>query len=513
MSETLYSSMYNPDVLSCLANLSNDEVFTPPQIVNAMLDMLPQELFRSPDTTFLDPATKSGVFLREIAKRLIAGLKDQIPDLQERVDHIFQHQIFGIAITELTSLLARRSMYCSKFPNGAYSITKFEDASGNIRFKRTQHRWQNGRCVFCGASQSGYDRDAAFETYAYEWIHTTKPEEIFGMKFDVIIGNPPYQLNTAGDDNGAQAKPLYHKFVEQAIKLNSKYVAMITPSRWFAGGWGLDDFRKKMITENHIKEIHDFPISTDCFAGVQIKGGVSYFLYARDYLGKCSFFSHNGDGITSHSSRYLKENNSDVVIRMNEMIPIYRKVLDGGVFSPFSALVSGRSPFGFNTNHHGNKNRTSEDVPYYERDGYTYMPRKTILRGIEYIDRWKIYISKAYGAGEGFPHQIINKPVLGELGTICSGTYLMIGPFQNETETKNVISYMCTKFFRALVAINKVSQDASYKVYEAVPLQDFSKAWTDEELYEKYKLSDNEIAYIESIIRPIDVTGGDYVGE
>lgn len=497
----LYSAMYNPDVLTCLANLSSDEVFTPPEVANKMLDMLPEELWHDSRATFLDPACKSGVFLREIAKRLIEGLAEEFPDLQERIDHIFHKQLFGIAITELTSLLSRRSLYCSKYPNSKYSISRFSDTSGNIRFKRIKHRWQNGKCVFCGASESEYERGDALETHAYEWIHTVKPEEIFGMKFDVIIGNPPYQLSDGG--YRVSASPIYQQFVEKAIQLKPRYMTMIIPARWFSGGKGLDDFRERMLHDRSLRVIHDFPEASDCFSGVQIKGGVCYFLWDRDNKGDCAVTTHTGTTTGETVCRPLLENGCDVFIRYNEAIGILHKIQKHGEPS-FEPLVSARKPFGLDTLYRGCKSKKHGDIVLYENGGTSYISIADIPKNRKWIEKSKVFIPEAGSGSDSFPHPILGKPFVGSAGTASTETYLLIGPFGNDAISKNVVSYISTRFFRFLVMLKKPSQHATSKVYSFVPVQDFSKSWTDEELFEKYGLTDEEVSFIVTMIKPMN---------
>jgi len=493
---------YNPDVLSCLANLSNDEVFTPPQLANQMLDMLPQELFRSPDTKFLDPCTKSGVFLREIAKRLIEGLADKIPDLQARIDHIMHHQLYGIAITRLTSLMSRRSLYCSKSASGKYSISQFDDEGGNIRYRDIKHSWLQGKCQYCGASQEVYDRGDELESHAYEFIHTDNPNTLYNnMTFDVIIGNPPYQLNDGGG-TGSSAIPIYNRFVEQAKRLRPRYLTMIIPSRWFSGGKGLDDFRDNMLSDNRLSYLVDFFDSTECFPGVDLSGGVCYFLWAEEHSGDCNI-TNKLHGTENQMKRPLLESGNDTFIRFNSAVSIIRKIraIDN---SSIVDIISSRKPFGIDPKAKIMKGQSDGYIKVYAYPDNGYINRSQITQNSEWIDEYKVMIAKAYGERGDFPYLMLGKPFVAEKGSCCTETYLVIGPLGNRKRCENVISYIKTKFFRFLVLQKKNTQNAAKGVYEFVPLQDFSKPWTDEELYAKYGLTDEEIQFIESMIRPME---------
>lgn len=499
----VFNNLYKPDVLSCLADLSNDEVFTPPSIANDMLDLLPQELFEDPNTTFLDPFTKSGVFLREIAKRLIRGLESKIPNLEERIDHIFKKQLYGIAITELTSLLSRRSVYCSKYPNSKFSVAQFENVQGNIRYKNTQHEWVKGKCCFCGATESEYGgkKREGLETHAYEFIHTTKPQEIFNMKFDVIIGNPPYQLNDGGG-MGTSAIPLYNKFVESAIKLKPKYLTMIIPARWYAGGKGLDDFREQMLKDKHISTIVDYFDSNDCFPGVDLSGGVCYFLWDREYNGDCKI-TNVSTMDNSTLVRPLLEKTASSFIRFNKAISIYRKI-QALHATTFDKMISPRRPYGISNPKTLTNIFDQSLVKIYAYPTNGYINKSEITQEKQSINKYKVFIAKAYGERGSFPYLVIGKPFLGEPNSCCSETYLKIGEYDCIQKANNVISYIKTKFFRFLVLLKKNTQNAAKGVYELIPMQDFSKPWTDEELYAKYNLTQEEIDFIESMIRPME---------
>jgi site-specific DNA-methyltransferase (adenine-specific) len=526
----------NPDVLTCIANLSNDEVFTPPEFANRMLDTLAEtwsasnggaNLWADSSVRFLDPFTKSGVFLREIASRLTNGLAAEIPDLQKRVDHILTKQVFGIGTTNLTSLLARRSVYCSKHASGEHSIANgFANDAGNIWFERMEHTWVGDRCKFCGAGRTTFDRGMGLETHAYAFIHTdnikARLAELFGedMQFDVIIGNPPYQLSDEGF--GTSALPIYQLFVEQAKTLEPRYLSMVIPARWFAGGKGLDEFRESMLTDDRLRSIDDYLSASDVFPGVGLKGGVCYFLWDRDNRGTCRVTTHYKDEPLETTSRQLLEEGVDVFIRFNEGLAILKKVVgveSGGAKSlslpekkRFDLLVSSRKPFGLETTFKGKMAKGNGDVLVYQNGGTSYIPRSSVSTGVHLIDKWKVYTGYAApgtGNKDTYPHRIISTPFLGEPDTISSETYLCIGPFDSRKQAESVLSYLSCRLTRLLILLHKPSQHTTRKVYTFVPTQKWTKRWTDKDLYAKYDLTASEISFVEKLVRPMILDGGD----
>ncbi|MFM6993271.1 MAG: Eco57I restriction-modification methylase domain-containing protein [Rhodoferax sp.] len=450
------------------------------------------------------------------------------------MNHILTRQVFGIGITQLTSLLARRSVYCSKFANGQHSIAKgFASDAGHIWFERTEHSWATtggrGKCTYCGASQEALDRGEDLETHAYAFIHTNnikaRVAELFGapMQFDVIIGNPPYQLNDGG--YGTSAAPIYQMFVEQAKALEPRYLSMIIPARWFAGGKGLDDFRESMLADTRVRSVDDYLSASDVFPGVGLKGGVCYFLWNRNHQGLCNVSTHFKDWPVSTATRPLMEKGADIFIRFNEGLSILRKVVsvetgqsqslslpDG---QRFEQLVSSRKPFALETTFKGKQKRRDGDVLIYQNGGTGYVARDSVPSGAELVDKWKIYIGRAApgtGNKDTYPHRILSTPFIGEPGSICSETYLCIGPFETEAEAQSALSYLTCRLTRLLVLLHKPSQDTTRKVYTFVPTQTWDKTWTDADLYAKYGISASEIEFIEKVVRPMELTT-DLIGD
>ena len=506
----------NPDVLTCIANLSNDEVFTPPEFANRMLDTLAEawaanhdgaNLWADKTVKFLDPFTKSGVFLREITSRLTRGLEKEIPSLEKRVNHILTKQVFGIAITHLTSLLARRSVYCSKHAQG-------EHDDGNIWFQRLKHTWDGDKCKYCGAGKSVFDRAAGLETHAYAFIHTddirTRLAEIFGgkMQFDVIIGNPPYQL---ASDGGTRDVPIYQHFVEQAKKLEPRFLAMVIPSRWMASGLGLSDFRQTMLSDRRMRELVDYPTASEVFPAVEVKAGVCYFLWDAAHDGDCNVTTIRGGEVVGPVKRNLGE--YDVFVRDARAVSILHKVADRGE-APINTILARDKEFGWTSNFDGfHEKEHADDVPLYyirkaKRD-VGFIRRKEVTKSAHLIDKWKLLVPKAGSdGGQRIPDSVLGKPLVAPSPSVCTQSFLFF--YVGSRKAANSIqSYYTTRFFRFLVSLRKITQDATHSTYLWVPMQSWDRIWTDEDLFAKYGITRKEQAFIESQVREMNLNNGD----
>jgi site-specific DNA-methyltransferase (adenine-specific) len=497
---TDYLAPSQPDILEVIANLSNDAVFTPPRVVNAVLDLLPAEVWSDPTLRWLDPGAKTGVFPREITKRLMAGLAEAIPDETARLEHILREMVFAIATEEITGMMTRRSLYCSKDASSEFSTVRFADPDGNVWRKRVKHDFDiEGRCKECKGTRADLEMDER-DNKAYGFIHADGRQKIdkeITMKFDVIVGNPPYQMETGG--SGRQAVPLYHKFVEQAQDLNPQYLAMVIPSRWFGGGMGLDAFRTTMLADRRVRHLVDYLDARECFPGVDIAGGVCYFLWSRDDPGTCEVENRWGNK-TWHSTRHLDE--FDVFVRLDPAVSIVRKVVAMGGES-LTSTVSGVRPFGIPTSQ---RPQGTSGFHLLSSGGRGYIPKSMVSSGHQMVDKWKVITSKTSHDHAGQPdkdgmRRVLSRLELLEPGWVCTESYIVLGAFDTKAEAENLLGYARTAFLRFLVSVRSYSQDITRDRFAFVPLQDFSKEWTDAELYKKYGITADEQAFIESMIK------------
>lgn len=526
------------DILETINNVGNDEVFTPRKIVDRMLDSLPEEVWHNPRNKWLNPATKTGIFEREIAIRLDEGLKEVIPDEETRRKHILQNMVFSIGQTKFTANVARRTLYyCCQanrkcdglkaedghYING-YSIgngTWFDDAEGNVKTPSSDHVMGNKRningfrsCIYCGIKENSKYLDAnQLEKYSYDFIHQKPGKDLQkflsnkffngdeNMKFDIIIGNPPYQLNDGG--NGASAIPIYQKFILQAKSINPKYICMIVPARWYAGGKGLDEFRSEMISDDRIRTLVDYVNAKDCFPNLSIGGGVCYFLIDRDYHGPCNVINYS-NGIKTESSRKL--DNHGVFIRFNQAIPILNKVESKG--EPcVDQLVMSRNPFGLDSSFRGDAERTSESqIAVLSSGGVTYCDRKYIKQGKDILSKYKVILSYLTAehagepSGDGKFTVASTSKILGP-DEACTESYLVVYSSESKQMAENYHSYLKTKFYRFLLLMSVSSIHLSKEKFQFIPIQDFSHPLTDQELNEKYNLSKEDVAFIDGLIK------------
>lgn len=500
------TGQYVPDILDCLAQLSNDEVPTPPKLARAMLDILPDEVWGQADYKWLDPFCKSGIFLREVAARLLEGLSDQLPDFEKRREHIYRNMLFGTSITEMTGMISRRSLYYSRDASGPESVVKFDDEAGNLPFVKAKHTFPKkkdgtvtGGCTICGAPLD-LERGEGRENYAYSFIHGAYPtEEIKDMKFDVIVGNPPYQIDS---DGNTRTKPVYQLFVDQAIEMNPRYALMITPSRWFAGGLGLDGFRTKMLNDGRISHLVDYPQATEAFPGVKIRGGVSYFLWSRSHEGPAVVRTVRSGKVGEAMERNL--NAYDVFVRYNEGVSIIEKVLAKSE-TTMESQVSSLVPFGIRA-----KFRDYVDPNTPGAITLHVMGRKietiamdSVANNEQWISKWKTLLHAAYGEDNDGPYSVIANPFVAAPNSACTETYLVIGTFDSEVEAENLAGFLRTRFGRFLIWLRMNTQHVRKDLFAFVPVLDWSRPWTDADLHAHFGLTEDEVAVIEANVRPM----------
>ena len=501
-----------PDILDVIAALSSDAIPTPPVLAQALLDLLPDEVWANPDYRWLDPATKSGSILREVARRLMVGLADWEPDPDARAEHILKNMLFGVAVTQVHGDMTRRSVYVSRDATSECAAVRFDTPEGNLPFVFAEHDYPTNRdgaasgpCRVCHAPVR-LERGDTRENYAYAFIHGAYPtEEMKDVRFDVIVGNPPYQTGDKKNEED-RASPVYQHFVEHAFGMNPKYVAMIVQSRWFTGGFGLDKFRERMIADRRFAKIVDNPKLFDCFPGVEIKGGVNYFLWDRDHDGDCEFSTRIDGAIISTVTRDLREGDG-IIIRDNRAAAIVHKVKSVHEGAWCDTVCGPQMAFGsMRTNFSDDKPEPApDDIPLVLSTRVGYVPPSVIEKHMDWVNRWKVLVPMA-GDGHGREvSYVLGEPIALAPGSACTQTYLVAGLFDTKTETKNYAHYLATKFVRFLILQRKTTQHVYSDRFRFVPALDMTRRWTDADLYEHFGLTKDEANYIDSTIHPREV--------
>ena len=477
-----------------------------------MLDLLPDRVWRDPALKWLDPCTKSGVFLYQVAQRLMDGLKSEIPDYKDRLEHIYRNMLYGIAISELTGLIARRTLYqCKDASLVTHSIIKFENPEGNIRFPEAQCEWKGGRCVHCGASEKNSRVAEGREAHIHPFLHMDL-SEIFGednMQINAIVGNPPYQMQDSGF--GKSSSPLYHRFVEKAKVIEPELLTFVIPARWYAGGKGLDGFRRRMLSDPKISILADYPSSSDVFPGVIIAGGVCSFVRDKHHKGDCLVLPKGK--IERATLRRLDAH--EVFVRDSEDVAILEKVQrlsKNRGWNSMSSVVRPSNYYGIRA-HKLPSPVTDEPhsrgaILLVTKDGDKYIPIDAISKNLDSIDYWKVLVSRTNSGIGGGPDKqglrvVISKPRVVPPGSACTETYLVVDLFMQREPAGRMLDYVKTKTFRFLTSLCTPTQDTTRRCFEFVPLLPMDQNWTDEILYRLFELDSAEIEHIESKIKPI----------
>jgi len=537
------------DILALFEVLSSHEVFTPPRIAREMLNLLPHELWRNPSLRILDPCTKSGVFLREAFFKLFEGLSEagrhsapdgtvyDLNDKRQRVNHILKNMIFGIATSEITGYFARRTLYGVMDANTDKQIEVLNvfDKSENFRawsddekiafLTRNRFNEYYDHRLFCTSEYKGFEAEGnifypvaevtqrvvengtfEIEDMYFPFVEaSTKHPKILEMrdgqmKFDVIIGNPPYQLSDGG--HSRSATPIYQKFVEQAIEMKPGHVVMITPSRWFAGGRGLQAYRARMLEDRQVRTIVDFANTTDAFPGVDIAGGVSYFHWQRGTKGPCRIVNVSGTD-RLEATRALSDN--PILVRDNRSVSIIDKVKQASNHPRLNTRVRPSKPFGLRTNYEPKKS----GVPcwFIQKVGRKFAKISDVKDTNQILDRWKLLLPAAPIAGQTDFSKAVRFYMSSNIriaapGEACTESWIVAGDFDTEREVESFKSYIFTRTARFLLLQAVVSQHVTRDNFIFVPdLIEYDRTFTDDYLLKLWGLSQSDWEHICSRIQ------------